>query len=662
MAENNFLINEATLAGLKDKPDTIDTFLKQKMKEFFDKKTSINSRKRTAEGQQKGVILVNGKAYKSVEAAMIALTSSVPQGTSAERLLAVAMNAITFVMSDQGQAGMTSLQTGVLNKLKEMGQFSGTRAKGEKAVLQSQQNRELEAKFNTKSIPFPVSGLANLSENDIVNLIISHIQEKASAYTGGDFFNLKESNLFPFSKDIEGQERARIGAFERTRSPILFAVSDPTDDTAPSYIIEQKFNINTVVDQGQQKIGEVKKFNQQITKLNIAQTKITQTVTDEGLKKFIDELIALTPEGQRPFEYGHIVSIQAVLLEELKNAIGMALRGLKNLKLNSTYLMPMSNLYRALHSFTMVAKKLDSMIMDILNGFEIPTKSDMVEALKTTNLFEQLDINKTTVVVMDNGLKVKAGSSMSKKMQIQVASGVTENVVPHAKVETRKFNAAKGALVAAVLRILEENIEEILRDGMTQQRIMELLVEKMGSDSLLSGSLKGIFGQTRKIKKGSKTKKKSTAVKAQKSTSRNRNPKRVSRIAPKVSKGTEGRTNNISKVTTIELTKQAGGLKDMQDLLPRLNTIITEKVAEQMTSETLQYRTGRFANSVEITAIIGGSIVFNYMRNPYDVFSKDKGRQPWNSRIQRDPSYIINQAIASGLRSLGEPAYPSRKA
>ena len=64
-------------------------------------------------------------------------------------------------------------------------------------------------------------------------------------------------------------------------------------------------------------------------------------------------------------------------------------------------------------------------------------------------------------------------------------------------------------------------------------------------------------------------------------------------------------------------------------------------------------RTGRFASSVKIDSVVEGKeeyiINYLYQRSPYDVFSQDRGRSPWNSIPQRDPEAIINNAISQVL-------------
>jgi len=89
------------------------------------------------------------------------------------------------------------------------------------------------------------------------------------------------------------------------------------------------------------------------------------------------------------------------------------------------------------------------------------------------------------------------------------------------------------------------------------------------------------------------------------------------------------------------------------DILSTLNAQINDAVIQSMGRPALVNRTGRFASSVKIDSVVEGKeeyiINYLYQRSPYDVFSQDRGRSPWNSIAQRDPEAIINNAISQVL-------------
>ena len=78
-----------------------------------------------------------------------------------------------------------------------------------------------------------------------------------------------------------------------------------------------------------------------------------------------------------------------------------------------------------------------------------------------------------------------------------------------------------------------------------------------------------------------------------------------------------------------------------------LNEVLPQEVARRMGSPALNFRTGRFANSAEVTDVLVGpkgglqSIDYTYMRNPYETFEPG-GKQ---GSIQRDPKKLIGGTI-----------------
>lgn len=85
-----------------------------------------------------------------------------------------------------------------------------------------------------------------------------------------------------------------------------------------------------------------------------------------------------------------------------------------------------------------------------------------------------------------------------------------------------------------------------------------------------------------------------------------------------------------------------------------LNSVVKIKATEIMKNNshgnTLNFRTGRLANSVNLTTVNleRGSIYFNYMYAPYSVFEKG-GKQ---HKKGRDPRDIFSHALAEALTQL----------
>lgn len=77
-----------------------------------------------------------------------------------------------------------------------------------------------------------------------------------------------------------------------------------------------------------------------------------------------------------------------------------------------------------------------------------------------------------------------------------------------------------------------------------------------------------------------------------------------------------------------------------------INSVLPQMVAMKMQPPSLRYRTGRFANSAQVTKVTQGprgglQADYTYMRNPYETFEPG-GKQ---GSTMRDPRVIIGQSI-----------------
>ena len=116
----------------------------------------------------------------------------------------------------------------------------------------------------------------------------------------------------------------------------------------------------------------------------------------------------------------------------------------------------------------------------------------------------------------------------------------------------------------------------------------------------------------------------------------------------------------------ISRSAQKTGPTNWSSLIGIINAKLPDRVANNMGAPGLVYRTGRFANStkvvnVETTNDGYPSIVFDYQRNPYDVFDRTKGAAPWNTPA-RDPRALVDKSVREIVQEMAIGRFYTRRA
>lgn len=101
-------------------------------------------------------------------------------------------------------------------------------------------------------------------------------------------------------------------------------------------------------------------------------------------------------------------------------------------------------------------------------------------------------------------------------------------------------------------------------------------------------------------------------------------------------------------------------------LLPIINSKLPIKVIANMRYPALVNRTGTFANStkvinVEQTREGFPTFVFDYERDPYNVFDRTLGKSPWNT-IGRDPRALVDKSVREIVREMAIGRFYTRRA
>lgn len=138
-------------------------------------------------------------------------------------------------------------------------------------------------------------------------------------------------------------------------------------------------------------------------------------------------------------------------------------------------------------------------------------------------------------------------------------------------------------------------------------------------------------------------------------------------------KVTINKTTTTGEQDKFPSSKKSGRRKVQPEQLPNwysllgiINRKLPEQVAKNMHAPRLVYRTGTFANSaqvvnVETTKDGYPSIIFDYQRNPYDVFDKSKGSPPWNTPA-RDPRALVDKSVREIVQEMAIGRFYTRRA
>ena len=85
-------------------------------------------------------------------------------------------------------------------------------------------------------------------------------------------------------------------------------------------------------------------------------------------------------------------------------------------------------------------------------------------------------------------------------------------------------------------------------------------------------------------------------------------------------------------------------------LIASFNLRLTQKIKENMKPPSLVNRTGRFAESVTVKTVQTTpqgfpSFGYTYQMEPYQVFEKGRGAEPWAAQGSRDPRKLIDKTM-----------------
>lgn len=124
-------------------------------------------------------------------------------------------------------------------------------------------------------------------------------------------------------------------------------------------------------------------------------------------------------------------------------------------------------------------------------------------------------------------------------------------------------------------------------------------------------------------------------------------------IKPRIEPNHKPLIEEFSPPTEVKTKKASGRFTPLLNLRVLLNDKLHDEIKDNMgdgsfiSSEVLNYRTGRFARSAKVTHLTQSrdevvKVYYTYMRYPYDTFLPPSGRQ---SSHGRSPERIVSTSI-----------------
>jgi hypothetical protein len=202
---------------------------------------------------------------------------------------------------------------------------------------------------------------------------------------------------------------------------------------------------------------------------------------------------------------------------------------------------------------------------------------------------------------------------------------------------SQRANAKEGGIAGAKTAKLKKALLNALRT-----------LENGGILSNLEGSDSFKTAKTKKARREvlEPFKKVKNATVTSKDTKANNSKTRASKSI--IQKTIIGKNASKKRIVRASKTKKAGAASQPLQMIGLINKALPDTVRKNMQSPALVNRTGRFAESVQVTDIVKTpkgfpSIGYTYQRNPYQVFEEGSSGNWANGN--RDPRDLIDKSI-----------------
>lgn len=335
-------------------------------------------------------------------------------------------------------------------------------------------------------------------------------------------------------------------------------------------------------------------------------------IISAGQKTLITSVNTLTGKTIG-FDLGHITAVSSLQVQDASLQFTTAARTVE-----VPYRVSRSVEYKDTVRFSIAAKKRKKFEREFFIKLEQNFKDSPIKAVVSKLLAEGADIGLIAAIIEDRRDNQFKGASLEQKNK---------------NAAIRSFKKVLDTTNLARVRSSPSIIDEIINELLDR-------AEKAGA----------------KVKRDKNI--------PQKQSGNTRPVEKTLQITNKVTSNVASKSNSSLDLKGI---KARGSQKtNWLQLLPMINSRLTSTVAKNMGSPKLNFRTGRLAQSAQVVNVEQTregfpSFVFNYERDPYDVFDRTLGRSPWNTP-QRDPRALVDQSVREIVREMAIGRFFTRRA
>tara|TARA_B100001093_G_C26836469_1_gene1018555 strand:+ start:1183 stop:2541 length:1359 start_codon:yes stop_codon:yes gene_type:complete len=265
---------------------------------------------------------------------------------------------------------------------------------------------------------------------------------------------------------------------------------------------------------------------------------------------------------------------------------------------------------------------------------------------ENAGVFERFLDTKTNSIMKELNSKITQDSEIERKKLIKTLKKFGINISTDKvdkkdtiiiKIESASKNRSRGQKSGLRSRKLQQKIKKFLQNSKFEDVTASDSIKEQNIKKLKNVAIQPFLNKTNiKVSKGKEIVKETKV-------------KRTKKVKSKI-KSTALLLNERVRVKGRKRKEKAtSSTSELLRMIAMINKRLPDVVRKNMQEPALQNRTGRFADSVEVTEIVPTpkgfpSVGYTYRKNPYQVFEMGQGEPPW-ATPERDPRKLIDRSI-----------------